>query len=118
LSKTGSALELQAPIKTGRGLNDRLHWRSRWLQNQGIKRDTGWILAGKKPPPLPLTVDLIRCSRGVLDGDNLVSAFKPVRDAVAAWIGLDDANPRVTWRYHQERGPTGIRLRIQSDGEA
>jgi hypothetical protein len=34
--------------------------------------------------------------------DSLRSASKSVVDAVAEWIGLDDADPRITWLYSQE----------------
>jgi len=34
-------------------------------------------------------------------GDNLRGALKAVRDQVATWLGVDDADPRVTWEYGQ-----------------
>jgi hypothetical protein len=34
--------------------------------------------------------------------DSLRSASKSVADQIAEWIGLDDADPRITWLYSQE----------------
>jgi hypothetical protein len=39
-----------------------------------------------------------------LDDDNLGSSFKAIRDEVAAWLGIDDRDPRVRWRCEQEKG--------------
>ena len=58
--------------------------------------------------PLPCVVTLIRCGTRSLDGDNLQGSLKWVRDAVAARLGVDDADPRVEWRYGQQRGRGGI----------
>lgn len=56
-------------------------------------------------PALPCTVTLTRIapSNG-LDSDNLLSSMKGCRDQVAAWLGVDDRDPRVTWAYDQRRG--------------
>jgi hypothetical protein len=35
--------------------------------------------------------------------DNLRAALKPIVDQVAVWLGVDDADPRVTWEYGQRR---------------
>lgn len=32
---------------------------------------------------------------------------------VAAWLGVDDADPRVTWQYGQRRGEYGVRIEIK-----
>ncbi len=59
----------------------------------------------------PLVCTLTRIGRK-LDDDNLASAFKAVRDQVAAELGVDDGSDAVAWRYAQERGPAGIRIEI------
>jgi len=45
-----------------------------------------------------------------MDGDNLVNALKPVRDEIADWIGVDDADGRIRWETGQveTRGSSGI----------
>ena len=52
----------------------------------------------------PLTVGLVRISPYRLDDDNLRGALKSTRDAVAAWLGIDDRDSRVQWDYAQRRG--------------
>lgn len=49
-----------------------------------------------------------------LDTDNLAGAMKPLRDALAAWLGLDDGDPRVHWRYTQVQtaGPEGTTVAV------
>jgi hypothetical protein len=50
---------------------------------------------------LPATVVLTRVAPRKLDGDNLQSGFKAVRDGVADWLGVDDGNGLVDWQYAQ-----------------
>lgn len=98
-------MKVEIHMKTGTGLNDRKHWR---VKAKGVKTEriaVGWALVGAKRPTLPCTMLLTRVapSRG-LDDDNLVGAMKGCRDAVAEWLGIDDRDPRVLWRYEQRRG--------------
>ena len=51
--------------------------------------------------PLPCVVRLTRLGGRELDDDNLRRAVKAVRDTGAAWLGVDDADPRARWRYRQ-----------------
>jgi hypothetical protein len=67
--------------------------------------------------PLPCTVQLTRVSPGrPLDAhDNLTGALKAVVDELARLIGVDDADPRVTWLTpKQERGEWGVWVEICS----
>lgn len=50
------------------------------------------------------TVRITRIGKRTLDGDNLQSACKAVRDGVADALGLDDGDPRITWAYAQSIG--------------
>lgn len=50
------------------------------------------------------------------EGCGLNAALKPVRDGIADWLTLDDADPRLTWRYAQERAEPdheGVRIEIE-----
>jgi hypothetical protein len=59
---------------------------------------------------------LTRHSSGTLDAhDNLPSAFKHIVDELAAWMGVDDADQRVQWRYEQEKcnpGKTWVTVEV------
>jgi hypothetical protein len=60
-----------------------------------------------------IAVTLTRISPRELDDDNLASALKHVRDGVADALGVDDRDPRVTWRTAQaSSGPQTRAVRI------
>ena len=85
------------------------HWGQRQLRRElahhAVKsrlavNGQAWIR-----PVLPSSwhwrVTFERRAHGRLDRDNLVSAFKAHRDAVAEVLGLDDRDPRIEWEYEQ-----------------
>lgn len=47
--------------------------------------------------------------RVLLDGDNFVAGCKPLRDAIAESLRVDDGDARIDWSYHQLKttGPEG-----------
>lgn len=60
-----------------------------------------------------LEVTLVRVAARALDDDNLRGALKAVRDGVADALGIDDRDPRVTWSYRQDRGPSGAIIEMR-----
>lgn len=54
-----------------------------------------------------LRVHLIRIGARMLDDDNLISGYKPLRDAIASRFGLDDNQRTIEWRYGQCQGDQG-----------
>ena len=98
-------IKVLLPIHTVSVMNAREHWSKR-AKRAKIHRTTARAMlaqwAGR--PELPITVSMTRISAGTLDGDNLQSALKATRDGIADWLRLDDADPRVTWAYDQQRG--------------
>lgn len=72
-----------------------------------------WAVVGKQPPAVPCAVTLTRVapSNG-LDSDNLQGGLKAVRDELAVWLGVDDRDPRVEWKYAQRRGAWGVEVSI------
>lgn len=58
---------------------------------------------GARPPRPPLAVTITRVAPRALDTDNLVASAKAVRDAVAKWLRIDDADPSVEYCYAQEK---------------
>jgi hypothetical protein len=80
-------------------------------------------LKGWNKPPLPLVITLTRIAPRKLDSDNLAMAFKRgVRDTIAKWLGVDDGDERIEWRYAQrkawkyERGDYGIAVEFAPKG--
>lgn len=80
--------------------NKREHW------GQRAKRTKLHRFAAIAVPqhPLPCVVTLIRVAPRKLDGDNLQSGFKALRDGIADRLGVADNDPRVVWKYDQVRG--------------
>jgi hypothetical protein len=105
-------------------------WENRWQKSARRKKYTEKVqqaLKGHKIP-LPCEVTLTRIAPRSLDDDNLVSAMKKIRDLVADHIipglapGRADGDPRITWKYAQERGKPGeyglkIEVKNENSGE-
>lgn len=61
-------------------------------------------------------VELTRVAPRALDSGNFQGCFKHVQDGIADWLGIDDGDPRIEWRYFQERGNPkeyAVRIRIE-----
>lgn len=100
------------PIRTGRGQNDREHWRVRAKRVKAEREATAWVLMGQTKPGIPCSVRLTRIapSNG-LDDDGLSGSLKGVRDQVAQWIGIDDRlRSIVRYVYEQKRGPWAVTI--------
>lgn len=110
-------MKIEVALRLGRGLNDRMHWRTRNRQKKAEQEAIGWAVAGKAPPPVDsrLVVTITRVAPGNgLDDDNLVTSCKAVRDSLAKWLGVDDKHAdRVTYRCLNARGPWAVRISIE-----
>lgn len=92
------------------------HWSSRNRRVKQERSDVALVLSPHAPVRLPAVVTLIRCSPGVLDDDNAVASLKAVRDEVARWLGVDDADARVAFRVEQrrvERRDVGVLIEVR-----
>jgi crossover junction endodeoxyribonuclease RusA len=114
----GHELRAEVPVRTVSELNAREHWARRHKRRAQQRQTVGLVvvgmLAGSKPLPCVVVLTRLAPSKG-LDGDNLVSSMKAIRDGVADALGVDDADPRVTWQYDQRRSPKGrwsVEIRI------
>ena len=60
-------------------------------------------------------VALISFRARELDRDNLIGGLKPLRDAIARWLGLDDSDRVIEWEYGQQvtKGRHGTAVRIE-----
>ncbi len=121
--RDGEALSVMIPGIVLKSQNQQLRGVSRGARMGAAARirkqraDVTMVLRsrfGVSPAP-PLTITVTRVAPGALDAhDNLPPACKAIVDAIAAWIGLDDRDPRLTWRYAQARDgksyAVGIRI--------
>lgn len=74
-------------------------------------------LRPRRAPAPPAVVTITRLAPTSLDSDNLQGSAKHVRDAIAAWLGVDDRDPRITWHVAQEktkRGVYAVRLAVRA----
>ncbi len=86
------------------------HWskkRNRRLFQQNYIAQR-WYTEGIDLKP-PVSITLTRLAPRTLDDDNLVTAFKSIRDRVASLLvpglrpGRADNNPGIKWHYTQEK---------------
>lgn len=98
------------PLRTTRGQNEREHHMARHRRVKAERAAVAWALAGQKPPAGPVAVLMRRVapgSRGLDSHDNLPASLKAPVDAVAEWLGRDDADPSIRWAYAQRPGKKG-----------
>lgn len=64
-----------------------------------------------------IRIGLIRVSCHELDYDGLVSACKPLRDAIAASLHIDDGDARIRFSYAQLQcgGRPGVIVKIEKE---
>ncbi len=99
--------------------NGREHWRAKSARTKR-HRLLAWAELKRVERPTflgPVQITLTRIAPRTLDDDNLASGFKATRDGVADWLGVDDGDKRLSWRYAQERGaPKTYQVRIEVQG--
>lgn len=103
-------IEVSLPLRTYSEANGRDHWAVKAKRSQNARRAALAI----PPYPLPCMVTLTRLAPRALDDDNLCSAFKAFRDGIADRLGCDDRDPRVQWRYGQDKAKEyGVRVKLE-----
>lgn len=99
-----SEILVKMPIKTVSEGNIRGHWSVRHKRRKKQREDFAllWKPAYTKAISLPCRVTFTRYACQTLDAaDNLNSAFKAVRDELAAILGIDDGDERISFEYEQ-----------------
>lgn len=97
----------------------RWHWSKTRKAVAKVRSDVTAVLSQQDKPELPVKVTMTRCSSGVLDSDGAIGSMKNVRDAIAAWIGVDDSDKRIEWHVEQRkvtRKEAGTVIRIEECG--
>lgn len=108
-------IPIRIPIRTVNPLNRREHHFARSRRVKAEREATQWSLVGKERPALPVVVLLTREAMREMDTDGLAASFKGVRDQVACWLRLDDADPRVEWRYAQQKAKDyGVVIQVEA----
>jgi hypothetical protein len=107
-------VNFELPLWTRSRSNARDHWSHRHKRTKLERATTALICCDLAGFPLPAAVRLVRVGVRPLDDDNLRDSLKAVRDELAKILGLpNDADPRVSWWYGQERGPYCVRIEVR-----
>lgn len=111
----------EIPMRLMSEANTHQHWRKKYERNKRQQKAIKLVWLSKRPVVgVPCRVCLTRIGPRNLDYDNMVYAFKSVRDQVAELIlpglakGAADGEGRgIEWSYSQEIGLYGIRIEIE-----
>jgi hypothetical protein len=105
-------MRVSIPLRLPSLANCRMHWRRLARLKQTQRAATRAALQGLTLPDLPLRVTITRVGPRRLDDDNLASAAKYVRDAIAEAVGVDDGSALYEWRYAQRVGKYGVEVEV------
>ncbi len=114
-------IEIKIPIKLKSMANLPMHYMKKSSINKNIKTAVAFSLRNViNSCPTPVKITLTRVSPRKLDYDNLVYAFKPVRDIISKLyfpdlqIGKADGFDCFEWIYNQDKGvPKQYEIRIK-----
>jgi len=106
--------------------NNTDHWTKKYKRKKNIHWAVNAALLNTYQSfPIPATITLQRIGKKTLDFDNLVHAFKAVKDIIAKIIidqvdsniqkpiGLYDADPRLSWQYTQTTQSKNSKINTQ-----
>lgn len=102
-------------------LNARQHWGARKrLQDDAAERAGNALKYAYWPCISTLcgerwvvTLTVFQCKGRRPDGDNLQGSLKHVRDSVAKYLGIDDGDAGIEWRYEWKRGADGVLMSLE-----
>ena len=111
-------IEVEIPIKTVSEANMREHWGVKHgrqiLQSNAVAYGLFPYRTEIAEFKLPLAISFTRIGKRELDSDNLQSAFKKIRDKVAAILSVNDGDKQIKWDYQQEKGSRyAIRIKVE-----
>lgn len=128
-------IKWELPLKTVSESNTSEHWT---MKSKRHKQQQFFIRSlfshEAQTIPIPCEIKLTRISPRFLDcEENLPMAFKWIKDEIGACLfpkkvvtyqkkgggyvrnkGHADSDPRVTWKYAQEKGKMGIRIEFSA----
>lgn len=104
-------IEWLLPIKLISEANNTDHWTKKRTRNKHIEKIIWWKWNDSQQDiQLPCQIILTRIAPRELDYDNLIHAFKHIRDSIANIIhpnlapGQADSKKDISWDYKQEKG--------------
>lgn len=95
--------------------NARAHWSATAKKRARERAVIGAALRGITKPAGPWRVVITRAGPRAMDDDNRTAAAKGTRDAVAAWLGIDDGDDSVRWEVRGEVA-RGYAVRVMIEG--
>jgi hypothetical protein len=121
--------EMRLETVTGMNVRECKYGRARRVKAERATTDGHLAMQGlarrnEIRASLPLLISLTRMSPKAkwlpdkrifeaCDDDAVPPALKGVRDEIAKWLGMDDGDQRLFFKYAQEKGPMGVRVRIE-----
>jgi hypothetical protein len=118
--KNAGKILLEIPMRLMSEANTHQHWRKKYERNKRQQKAVRLTWLSKRPHvSLPCRISFTRSGPRKLDFDNLVYAFKAIRDEVADLLipgkenGQADSDERLEFSYKQEIGLYGIRIEIE-----
>lgn len=113
-------IKLDIGIRTVNEANAHEHWRKRYARTRAQRHAVALALARHRPPTPPVRVTLQRIAPRAMDSDNAIIALKTVRDAIAAWLGVDDGphDTRAAWHYEPQGKAKDYAVRIEIEPAA
>ncbi len=116
-------IEFDIPIRTVAEKNKREHWavKARRVKEQ---RDVAYYFTCSHMElpllRLPKSIILTRIAPGRLDDGNLSVAVSAVQDGICDALEVNDGDPRITWKYAQEKGKeyaVKVQIKERSNGK-
>lgn len=105
------SIEIYSSLHTVSEANCFEHWAAKAARHKIHKNEIKKLfLTSFKEAFLPCQITMTRISPRFLDSDNLIMAFKWIKDAISEGFipgtraGMADNDPRMTWVYNQEKG--------------
>lgn len=95
--------------------NSRGHWAKAKDKRRREHQVVTAALRDITPPAGPWRVCITRVGPRAMDDDNRTASAKGCRDAVAAWLGVDDGSDAVRWEVRGEVA-RGYAVRISVEG--
>ena len=95
--------------------NGRAHWTATAKKRARERQVITAALSGITPPAGPWRVVIVRVGPRPMDDDNRTASAKGCRDAIAAWLGVDDGDERFTCTVRGEVA-RGYAVRITIEG--